>query len=98
LGLIEALLAGICAALGDDLTGAYVCGSLALGAFDAETSDVDVLVVTESPLSQSEFAALDAFHRHLPPLGNRFLVEYEVCYIDRTSLRRYEPGQRLVKV
>ncbi len=59
---------------------------------------MDVLVVTEGPVSDSEFAALDALHRRLPPLGNRFSLEYEVYYIDRGSLRRYEPGQRLMKV
>lgn len=96
--LIEDLLTGVRDALGDNCVGAYLCGSLALDAFDPETSDVDVLVVTRDPLSDSEFAALDAFHRRLPPLGNPFSLEYEVYYIDRATLRRYEPGQRLVKV
>jgi hypothetical protein len=57
-----------------------------------------VLVVTERPLSETEFGALEAFHQRLPPLGNRFSLEYEVYYLDRQSLRRHEPHQRMVRV
>jgi predicted nucleotidyltransferase len=96
--LLDDLLAGLRSALDDSLLGLYLGGSLALGAFDPKTSDVDVLVVTHASVTDSEFAALDALHRRLPPIGNRFSVEYEVYYIDKPSLRRYRPGQPLVRV
>lgn len=94
--LIDELVAGIQAALGDNLVGIYLRGSLALGGFDPPTSDVDLLVVTERPVFDAECEALAALHNRIPPTnadgaGRR----YEVSYIDRASIRRFEPGRRL---
>ena len=96
--LLDQLLAGVSQALGGNLLGVYLCGSLALGGFDRASSDVDVLVVTERPVTDAEFAVLGALHRRLPPTGNDFALEYEVYYIDRATVRRFAPGQRHVKV
>jgi len=52
-------------ALGDDLVGAYLQGSFALGDADAE-SDCDFLVVTRWGLSHEQCASLRAFHAELP--------------------------------
>jgi predicted nucleotidyltransferase len=50
--------------LRDALFGAYVHGSLALGCFNAATSDIDVLGVTERSLTEDEKLALvDVFLR-----------------------------------
>jgi len=92
--LIEDLLAGVRDALGDNLLGFYLRGSLALGGFNPETSDVDILVVTERPVSDAEFEALAALHARTPARANRYGREYEVSYVDRASLKRFEPGQR----
>ncbi len=96
--LVEALLDGVREALGENLTGVYLCGSLALGGFDPETSDVDVLVVTGEPVSDAEFAALKALHERLPAEGNDFSLDYDVYYIDRETVRQFAEGQRHVKV
>jgi predicted nucleotidyltransferase len=88
------LLPGVRDALGANLFGVYLIGSLALGDFDPKTSDVDVLVVTERPVSDGEFAVLAALHNRLPRLRNEFGQEYEVYYIERAALRRWEPGQQ----
>lgn len=96
--LIEALLDGVRDALGDNLVGFYLCGSLALGGFDPETSDVDVLVVTGRPVADAEFATLKALHERLPAVGNDFSLDYDVYYIDRRTIRRFKEGQRHVKV
>ena len=96
--LVEALLDGVSEALGDNFVGFYLCGSLALGGFDPETSDVDVLVVTGRPLSEAEFGALKALHERLPTEGNDFSLDYDVYYVDRKTIRRFADGQRHVKV
>lgn len=96
--LIDALLAGIRDALADNLVGVYLCGSLALGDFDPEKSDVDVLVVTELPLSDAEMRRLAAFHESMPPSYEDPRRDYEVYYIDRHTLRRFAAGQRHVKI
>ncbi|HEY5640158.1 MAG TPA: aminoglycoside adenylyltransferase domain-containing protein, partial [Dehalococcoidia bacterium] len=96
--LVEALLDGVRDALGDNFTGLYLCGSLALGGFGPETSDADMLVVTERPVSDAEFTALKALHERLPPEGNDFSLDYDIYYIDRETIRRFAEGQRHVKV
>ncbi len=96
--LIEAVVEAVTEALRDNIVGVYLTGSLALGGFDPETSDVDVLVVTERPVSDAEFAALKALHERLSPEGNDFSLDYDVYYIDRGTIRRFAEGQRHVKV
>jgi len=93
-GLIEELLAGVRDALGGNLLGFFLRGSLALGGFNPETSDVDILVVTERPVSEAQFEALAAVHARIPARGNKHRREYEVSYVDRSSLKRFVPGER----
>jgi hypothetical protein len=96
--LIDALLAGLREALPDNLQGAYLCGSLALGDFDPEKSDIDLLAVTERPVSDAGMRRLAAFHASIPPSFENPRRDYEIYYIDRATLRRFGPGQRHVKV
>jgi streptomycin 3"-adenylyltransferase len=51
---VEALVSGLRDALGDNLVGIYLHGSLALGCFNPKRSDIDVLVVTGHPLADEE--------------------------------------------
>ncbi|MDO8614586.1 MAG: DUF4111 domain-containing protein [Dehalococcoidia bacterium] len=92
--LLDELAAGVRDALGDNLLGFYLRGSLALGDFNAETSDVDILVVTERSVSEAEFEALDSLHARIPAAANQYGRHYEVSYIDRASLKRFNPGER----
>ncbi|MCH8813797.1 MAG: nucleotidyltransferase domain-containing protein [Chloroflexi bacterium] len=92
--LLDDLLAGVRAALGDNFLGFYLRGSLALGGFDPEASDVDILIVTERGVSDPEFEALARLHRRISPDDNEYGLRYDVSYIDRDSIRRFEPGQR----
>ena len=55
--IFDELLPGIQSALGDNLLGVYLRGSLATGDFQ-ETSDIDFLVATERPVSDAEAEAL----------------------------------------
>nr|MBF6590461.1 DUF4111 domain-containing protein [Ktedonobacterales bacterium] len=73
---------------------AYLRGSLALGDFDAITSDVDFFAVTERPVSAAEFAAVAALHARLATLPNRYANQLEGSYIPRAALRRFRPGER----
>ena len=92
--LLNDLLAGVSQALGDNLLGFYLRGSLALGDFDPETSDVDILVVTHHPVSDAEFEALTQLHARIPAGHEADAHHYEISYIDRASLKRFAPGER----
>jgi predicted nucleotidyltransferase len=92
--IVEALLSGMRAELGDNLAGAYLRGSLALGDFIPATSDVDVLAVTERPAGDAEFARLAALHARMAALAHPYANRMENAYIDRAALRRFVPGRR----
>jgi predicted nucleotidyltransferase len=95
--LLDDLIPAIRDALPYNFCGAYLTGSLALGCFDPETSDVDVLVVTKQPITDEELERLNALHERIPLQSDGTRPEYEVYYIDRETIRRFEPGQRHVK-
>jgi hypothetical protein len=91
-GMLDALLLGIREALRDNLVGVYLRGSLALGDFIPDTSDIDVLAVTERPINAAEFAILAALHAHLAPLPHPYANRLEIAYIDRAAVQRFESG------
>lgn len=91
--ILTALVPGVRAALGKNLAGVYLRGSLATGEF-IDTSDLDFLVVTKSPVSDPEFAALVELHARLAALPNKYANRLEGAYIDRLALKRFQPGQR----
>lgn len=53
-GQIEGLASGLADIAGDALVGVYLHGSLALGCFNPELSDVDILAVASRPLDLKE--------------------------------------------
>lgn len=92
--LLHALTRGARAALGDNLVGMYLRGSLALGDFDPATSDVDFFAITERAVVFEEFARLAALHASLARLPNPYSDQLEGAYVERDAAWRYEPGRR----
>jgi len=70
-GLLRELANGARTILGDNFTGAYLQGSLAIGDFD-EHSDIDFLIVIEEELTDAQLSALQSLHRRLYGLGGRY--------------------------
>jgi predicted nucleotidyltransferase len=95
--ILAALIPGVQTALPNNLLGVYLRGSLATGDF-IETSDIDFLVATERPVSDAEAAALVEIHEQLSGLPNKYAQRLEGAYINRASLRRFEPGRRFLTV
>src|SRR5688572_27197668 len=90
--ILNIFLVGVQAALKDNLVGVYLRGSLALGDFNPESSDLDLLAVTEQPVDEAEFAALAGLHARIAALPNPYANELEITYLDRVALRRFQPG------
>jgi hypothetical protein len=82
------------AVLGPNLVGLYLRGSLALGDFDPETSDVDALCITDQGVSPAEFAELAALHARLFASGQPYCRELEVAYLPRASAERWRPQEQ----
>lgn len=88
--ILAEALAGVEGALGGELVGMYVGGSLATGAFDPETSDVDFLVVTESDVNGEAGARLRAAHERITAGPSRWAKKLEGRYVPRETLRTRE--------
>jgi Domain of unknown function (DUF4111)/Nucleotidyltransferase domain len=89
--VLAGLLAGVRVALGPELVGVYLDGSLATDDFSEHSSDIDVLVVTEDVLSDEVVAALGGLHARLATGTSKWARELEVSYIPRRALRRFDP-------
>lgn len=92
--ILDMLVAGTQEALRKNLVGVYLRGSIVMGDFDPTTSDIDFFTVTKDPVSDIEFAALNALHERLWTLGNRYGDQLEGPYIDRLAARRFQPGHK----
>lgn len=88
------LLAGVRAALGENLVGAYLQGSFAVG--DAgEQSDCDFIVVTDRDLDARELAALAALHAGIHELPHlHWRNQLEGSYAPAGILRRWSEAPR----
>ncbi len=92
--LLNILLIGIHERLGENLVGIYLRGSLALGDFIPDTSDIDLLAVTQQPVSPEQFTALAEMHAQFAILPDPYANRLEIAYVDRSTLWRFIPGQR----
>lgn len=90
--LLDRLVSGVRAALGDALIGVYLYGSLALGDFDPASSDIDFLVVTDGPLPPEAVARLAAMHAEIAASGSPWARRLEGSYFPAAAIRRHDPA------
>ena len=74
--------------------GMYLFGSLANGGFDAH-SDIDVLVVTDMEISNTQFDAVKEMHAQINQLDSPWATQLEVSYIPQKALRVFDPNNKL---
>lgn len=90
--VLDRLLSGVEGILAERFVGMYLYGSLALGDFVPERSDIDFLVVTDNELSDDLVSELCLMHEGIAADGSRWSRELEGSYIPKASLRRYDPA------
>ena len=88
--ILNIVFTGIKDILEDELAGMYLFGSLANGDFD-QHSDIDILFVTEHPLSDEMFSALDEIHEQISTIDSPWAIQLEVSYIPKDALRLFDP-------
>ena len=91
--MVEGLRDGLGDALGDELVGLYVSGSLALGGFHPPSSDIDVLAATAGTLNEAAVRRLAALHATFRAAGG-WSARLEVVYLPVATLRRYDPSDQ----
>jgi hypothetical protein len=80
--LVADLFNGIYQILGDNLLGLYLGGSLAIGDFDEDRSDLDFLVVAKGELSDDSIRRLHKLHDSVRASNkNRLYTNYEGIYL-----------------
>jgi hypothetical protein len=90
--LLGTLLGDVREMLGTQFAGLYLYGSVASGDFNPETSDIDVVIVTEDEIADGTVPELEAMHTRITESGNPWARTLEGSYIPRHALQRYNPA------
>lgn len=85
------LLDGARDVLGENFAGMYLFGSLALGDFSPDRSDIDPLITTGEPLKKRKTDELRIMHGNLCDSGQPWMRRMSGLYIPESDLRRYSP-------
>jgi len=84
--LIEILLSSIQRILGAKLVAFYLAGSLIIGDFDPNISDIDLVAALSSQIDDREFDALQEMHSAFAAQYKEWDNRIEVCYISVVAL------------
>ena len=86
--MLTKLLDGIRQTLGAKLVGLYLDGSLVIGDYDPQISDIDLVAAVSSHIDDSEFANLLRFHTEFVTNNPEWDERVEVCYITVDALSK----------
>ena len=79
---VEQLTEGTCSLLGDNVLGVYLHGSLAMGSFHVDQSDIDVLVVTHDAMAAATKCAVGALLLRLSDAP----APIEISFLQRSDM------------
>jgi len=106
--ILEEILSEIKVVLGNKLIAFYLEGSLVLGDFDENVSDIDLVAVLSSEVDSSEFKKLKKMHTDFVKKHREWNDRIEVCYITSPALSKVKseshsvvnisPGEPIHKV
>lgn len=96
--VLAELLPQIQATLGDTLIGVYLYGSLVVGDFDDDISDIDLLAVTVRDLNPTEFTALEAMHYAVIARHPRWNDRIEIVYLSLDALQTFRTQHSQIAV
>lgn len=85
--LLNELLLRIQEVFGNKLVGLYLEGSLVLGDFDENISDIDLVAALSSNVTDHELGQLKEMHKGFVKKHPKWNDEIEVCYISTGALK-----------
>jgi hypothetical protein len=89
--VVRDLLTSMQAILGAQLRGLYLVGSLALGDFHPQDSDLDLVIVTVGTLSDETVASLREVHQRFDQSASAWATRLDAVYIPQEVLRERFP-------
>ena len=96
--VIEQLASAMRRALGNRLSGLYLYGSLVTGDFDHVSSDIDLVAVLPSDLTEAGFERLHGMHDDFARAHPRWDDRIEVAYITASALRTFRVQPSIIAV
>lgn len=87
--IVEILVGQIASTLEDNLEALYLRGALALGDFNPETSDIDLLVLTRELVTDKDFTALTRMHGQIEKMPNRYASDIELAYAPLDAIQNF---------
>jgi hypothetical protein len=85
--VVHDLLSSLHAILGAQLVGMYLVGSLALGDFDPQESDLDLVIVTAGALPDKTIAALRDLHQRFDHGASAWAARLDAAYLPQEQVR-----------
>lgn len=76
--------------LGDELKGIYVFGSLVIGDFDPQRSDVDMLAMVEHDITEQQLDSLESMHDQFVERHPSWRGRIEVGYVSVGGMRDFK--------
>lgn len=89
--LLELLLSGMQKILGEKLIGLYIFGSLVVGDFDYESSDIDLVAAISAELDEHEFERLKMMQADIVRNNKKWDDRIEIGYISVENLKKSKP-------
>jgi predicted nucleotidyltransferase len=90
--ILPSLVADLRSTLGDDLVAIWLYGSAVMGGFDADSSDLDLVVVTETEAASLDLARLGSVHDRLTAREPDWADRLDLAYVDRRTLATFRSG------
>lgn len=78
-------------ALGQNLVGIYLFGSLSYGDFNPDSSDIDVVVIINNPLTRQELLLLKQLHQNIKEKYQKWSERFECSYTPVDMLKNILP-------
>jgi predicted nucleotidyltransferase len=96
--LLDILLSRIQSILGKKLVGLYLYGSLVMGDFDHESSDIDLLAVISSDIDDEEFSRLDKMQTDFINKYKEWDDRIEIAYLSENALKTFKTQRSQIAI
>ncbi len=96
--LLSALMSHIERTLDSHLIGVYLYGSLVWGDFDEAISDIDLMVATDSSLTEAQFSELDQRHQDVIARHPHWKDRIEIAYVPVAALQTFKTRTSIIAI